>query len=242
MKIVRPCCTAVTRRVVNDRPSRSRSTWYTIGTPGRPGRRKYACSECTGRSPSVVRPAATSAWPATWPPKTRCSDSSGLRPRKMLTSICSRSSRSTRLSAGFVMGGFLLCSQLADIGDTDDRTALRVGGGEVDLRTDAPVVVVVRVVEDLPHAPQPVLRLFSMISSLGPRASGPVPSSSYSSQYLSMASPHASASQPASASISPSSPTWSRAASSTRRNMALRTSTRKARALAVTGRTWSAFS
>ncbi len=68
---------AVTRRVVNDRPSRSRSTWYTIGTPGCPGRRKYACSECTGRSPLGGAAAATSAWPATWPPKTRCSDSSG---------------------------------------------------------------------------------------------------------------------------------------------------------------------
>ena len=34
LKIVRPCWTAVTRRVVNDRPSRTRSTWYTIGTPG----------------------------------------------------------------------------------------------------------------------------------------------------------------------------------------------------------------
>lgn len=71
LKIVRPCWTAVTRRVVNDRPSRTRSTSYTIGTPGRPGRRKYACSEWTGRSPSVVRPAATSACPATCPPKTR---------------------------------------------------------------------------------------------------------------------------------------------------------------------------
>ena len=37
LKIVRPCWTAVTRRVVNDRPSRTRSTWYTIGTPGMPG-------------------------------------------------------------------------------------------------------------------------------------------------------------------------------------------------------------
>src|SRR5690606_39627277 len=122
------------------------------------GRRKYACSECTGRSPSVVRPAATSAWPATWPPNTRCNDSCGLRPRKMSTSIRSRSSRATRLSAGLVMGGILLWSQLADIGDTHDRAPLRVGGGEVDLGTDAPVVVAVRVVEDLPDPPQRVLR------------------------------------------------------------------------------------
>src|SRR5690242_14029455 len=159
VKIVRPCCTAVTRRVVKDLPSRTRSTWYTIGTPGRPGRRKYACSECTGRSPSVVRPAATRAWPATWPPKTRWRDSCGLRPRKMLTSICSRSSRSTSLSAGFVIGAVLLCSQLSDVGDTDDGTALFVGGHEVYLGGDAPVVVAVGVGEGLTDAPQPVLRL-----------------------------------------------------------------------------------
>src|SRR6478752_8509784 len=161
LKIVRPCCTAVTRRVVKDRPSRPRPTSYTIGTPGRPGRRKYACRECTGRSPSVVRPAATSACPATCPPKTRCRDSSGLRPRKMLTSIRSRSSRSTRLSAGFVMRFFstLLAgapSQLAHGRDPDDRPALLVGGREIDLRTDSPVVVPGRVGERLPHPPQTV--------------------------------------------------------------------------------------
>ena len=38
-------------------------------------------------SRSTVRAAATSAWPATWPPKTRWRFSSGARPRKMLTSI-----------------------------------------------------------------------------------------------------------------------------------------------------------
>ena len=32
-----PCCTARTRRVVNDRPSRTRSTSKTIGTRGSPG-------------------------------------------------------------------------------------------------------------------------------------------------------------------------------------------------------------
>ena len=44
---------------------------------------------------STVRPAATSACPATWPPKTRCSDTLGLRPRKMFSSIGSRSSSRT---------------------------------------------------------------------------------------------------------------------------------------------------
>ena len=38
--------------------------------------------------------AATSAWPATWPPKIRCRSSSGFTPRKMLTSMGSRSRRS----------------------------------------------------------------------------------------------------------------------------------------------------
>ena len=40
---------------------------------GSPGRRKYECSECTGRSAGTVSPAAISACPATWPPKIRCS-------------------------------------------------------------------------------------------------------------------------------------------------------------------------
>src|SRR5215469_18263962 len=58
---------------------------------------KYACSECTGRSLGTVRPAATRACPATCPPNTRCRRSSGLRPRKISSSICSRSSRSSNL-------------------------------------------------------------------------------------------------------------------------------------------------
>src|SRR5438105_2724665 len=70
-----------------------------IGTDGSPGRRKYACNECTCPcSGSTVRAAATSAWPATCPPNTRCTFTSGLTPRKMLTSIGSRSSSCTRLS------------------------------------------------------------------------------------------------------------------------------------------------
>src|SRR5687767_2373558 len=126
-----------------------------------PGRRKYACSEWTGRSPSVVRPAATSAWPATCPPKTRCRDSFGLRPRKILTSICSRSSRSTRRSAGFVIGcsPVFPVSELADVGDAYNGPAFLVGGRQIDLRADTPVMVAVRVGEDLPDAPQSVLRV-----------------------------------------------------------------------------------
>ena len=61
LKIALPCWTATTRRVVKLRPSRMRSTSYTIGTDGSPGRRKYACRLCTGRSAGTVRPAATSA-------------------------------------------------------------------------------------------------------------------------------------------------------------------------------------
>ena len=44
---------------------------------GSPGRMKYACSECTRRSAGTVRPAATRAWPATWPPNTRTVESAG---------------------------------------------------------------------------------------------------------------------------------------------------------------------
>ena len=40
VKIVSPCCTARTSLVENDRPSRGRSTRYTMGSPVRPGRRK----------------------------------------------------------------------------------------------------------------------------------------------------------------------------------------------------------
>ena len=95
-------------------------------------------------------------------------------------------------------------SERADVGDPHHRRARLVGGGEVDLGADAPVVVAGRVVEDLPDRP-PLLGRSSIISSAGPRASGPVPISSYSAKYGSSASAHASASQPSSASSSPSS-------------------------------------
>ena len=69
---------------------------------GSPGRKKYECSECT-RPCSTVRPAAIRACPATWPPKTRWRSSSSWVPRKMLTSMGSRSSRSTRKSREALM-------------------------------------------------------------------------------------------------------------------------------------------
>src|ERR1019366_10727478 len=72
-----------------------------MGRFGSPGRRKYECRECTFPF-STVLPAATSAWAATWPPKTRWRVSLGLDPRKMFTSICSRSRRSQRSSRAFV--------------------------------------------------------------------------------------------------------------------------------------------
>src|SRR5580658_7221369 len=68
-----------------------------MGMFGSPGRRKYECSEWT-RPRSTVRPAAMRAWAATWPPKTRWRFSSGLTPRKMLTSMGSMSRSLTRKS------------------------------------------------------------------------------------------------------------------------------------------------
>ncbi|SLH92121.1 Uncharacterised protein [Mycobacteroides abscessus subsp. abscessus] len=40
VKMAAPSCTPVTRRVQNERPSRMRSTRYTVGCCGLPGRRK----------------------------------------------------------------------------------------------------------------------------------------------------------------------------------------------------------
>ncbi len=40
LKMTRPCWIATTRRVVNEPPSRSRSTSYSTGTRGSPARRK----------------------------------------------------------------------------------------------------------------------------------------------------------------------------------------------------------
>src|SRR5919198_3444710 len=43
--------------------------------------------------------------------------------------------------------------QLADLGDSDHRGAGLVGGCEIHLGADAPVVVTIRVVEDLAYGP-----------------------------------------------------------------------------------------
>src|SRR6478735_3485221 len=98
VKIGLPCWIATTRRVVNDTPSRTRSTWYTIGCRGLPGRRKYACSECTRRSLGTVRPAAIRACAATCPPNTLTGEISGETPRYRLSSMRSRSSNATSAS------------------------------------------------------------------------------------------------------------------------------------------------
>jgi hypothetical protein len=64
-KIVSPCWIALTRRVQNEPPSRSRSMMKTVGAVASPGRMKYPCSECTRKCGSTVRTADTSDWPAT---------------------------------------------------------------------------------------------------------------------------------------------------------------------------------
>lgn len=60
VKIALPSWMPVTRRVQKDRPSRIRSTRYTVGSAGFPGRRKYPCRECTSNISSTVRTAETS--------------------------------------------------------------------------------------------------------------------------------------------------------------------------------------
>src|SRR5471032_2282261 len=47
--------------------------------------------ECGGRVASTVRTAATSAWPTTWPPNTRCHPTCGELPRNRFMSNSSRS-------------------------------------------------------------------------------------------------------------------------------------------------------
>src|SRR6266545_5152539 len=92
---------------------------------------KYECSECTARSWLTVRPAATRACPATWPPKTRCRETLGLRPRKMFSSIGSRSSSRTSPSTtdcpapsvdsapGTVRGSAVTLQNVSDVVDAD---------------------------------------------------------------------------------------------------------------------------
>ncbi|SKY53804.1 Uncharacterised protein [Mycobacteroides abscessus subsp. abscessus] len=90
LKMACPSWIAVTRRVTNDLPSRTRSTRNTVGSLGFPGRRKYPCNECTRYSGSTVRTADTSDCPATCPPKVRRRLLGVTLPRKMSFSSCSR--------------------------------------------------------------------------------------------------------------------------------------------------------
>ena len=109
-----------------------------------------------------------------------------------------------------------------------------VGGGEVDLGGEAPVVVAGRVVEDLPGHPPPGLLVEDQQSRTA-RVRAGADLGVFLEVGRERLAPRPSASKPASASSSPSATHCRRAASSTRRNRALRTSTRKARTLAVTG-------
>src|SRR5665213_110645 len=59
--------------------------------------------ECGGRLASTVRTAATSAWPITWPPNTRCQPVCGESPRNRLMSSGSRSRRVRRFCTGVDM-------------------------------------------------------------------------------------------------------------------------------------------
>ena len=68
------------------------------GHVGVPGAQEVGVERVRRGPRSTVRPAAIRAWAATWPPNTRWRSSSGLTPRKMLTSMGSRSRRSTRKS------------------------------------------------------------------------------------------------------------------------------------------------
>ncbi len=70
-RIAPPDCLATTWRVVKERPSRNRSTSYRIGSSVVPGRMKYECSECAGRSEGTVNEAARNAWATTCPPNRR---------------------------------------------------------------------------------------------------------------------------------------------------------------------------
>ncbi len=117
---------------VNERPSRTRSTVYTIGTDGSPGRMKYECSEWTDRS-AVDRPAGRDQRLRRRPDRRRsvASTTAGSTPRKMFSSICSRSEQSSRPSGvdrpscpvdsarGRAERQRSRCSDVADVVDPD---------------------------------------------------------------------------------------------------------------------------
>ena len=63
-------------------------------------------------------------------------------------------------------------SELADAGDVEDGGAGFVGGGQIDLGADAPVVVTGRVVEDLAQLPDAFLPSGARVEDDKGRAAG----------------------------------------------------------------------
>ena len=91
-----PCWNATERRTEKDRPSRDVLNRVHDGLGGSPPRDEIAVQRVDRRDGSTVRPAATSAWPATWPPNTRGGPTGGLTPSKR--SVPQRRSRSSTRS------------------------------------------------------------------------------------------------------------------------------------------------
>ena len=120
-----------------------------------------------------------------------------------------------------------------ETGDVEDELALVVGGRQVDGRDDPPVVVALGVAEDLLDLPGPAVLLDQEhLRPAGVRAGvdGVVLVEVRLQRLAPVLAPML---DPFSASSSPSCSQRRSAASSTRRNIALRTSTVKARSLAV---------
>ena len=95
-----------------------------------------ACSECGARGSGTVRPAATSAWAATAPPKTRAAAPPRAGPRKTSSSTCSRRSSSpqrffVQMYANVVLG--IEHGMFEEILETEKETK----GVELDTELDA---------------------------------------------------------------------------------------------------------
>ena len=102
-KIAWPCWMAVTRRVVKEPPSRMPLDLVDDRHVGVARPHEIAVQRMDMAVGSTVRCAATSAWPMTWPPNTRCQSTLGLRPRYRLCSSCSRSRMPRSSSMAAVM-------------------------------------------------------------------------------------------------------------------------------------------
>ena len=88
LKIALPCWMATTRRVANDRAVADAVDVVEDRHRRVARAQEVGVQRVDGAARrSTVRAAATSAWPATWPPNTRWRFSSGETPRKMLTSM-----------------------------------------------------------------------------------------------------------------------------------------------------------